>query len=258
MNPTFWPALGGAILVFFATTAGALPVFFMKKISSKAESWLLGLSAGVMLGASFFSLLMPALELTQKSGSSPLTSAILVGGGLLFGALGLYLFHQVIPHEHILKVESPASSSQISRQWLVVLAIALHNLPEGLAVGVGAGSGDFALSTTLSLAIAIQDFPEGLIVALGLLSIGLPRTQVWIITAWTGLIESLGVFIGYLAISWVSQLLPFAFALCAGAMMFVVSHEVIPESHQKGHEKQATAGILIGFVLLMILDFGLH
>ncbi|OFZ53310.1 MAG: hypothetical protein A2428_10190 [Bdellovibrionales bacterium RIFOXYC1_FULL_54_43] len=248
----------GVLTVFLSTTAGALPVLMISQLSRRIESSLLGASAGVMLGATFFSLLLPSLELYQKSGSSPLFAATWVGMGVLGGAAFLQVFHGLIPHEHLMRSEKVSvRPEKWSRQWLVILAVALHNVPEGLAVGTAVGSGNSALTIALSAAIGIQDFPEGLIVALGLRGLGFSFTRILAITALTGAVEALGVILGFNSVSIAQALLPVAFAACAGAMLFVVSHEIIPESHQNGHEKHATTGVLIGFVLMMVLDLGL-
>lgn len=249
--------VAGTALVFFATVLGAFPLLLFGGIRPRFESGLLGLSAGVMLGATFFSLLMPGLDEFQKMGQSPFMSSIWVSVGLMAGAALLLGFHKIVPHEHLLKSEDQHFSRLISQQWLLILAVGLHNLPEGIAVGVGIGSGDVKLGTTLAIAIAFQDFPEGWIVAAGLHSLGMKFPKVLFITALTAIVESVGVLIGYFALQYAAAFLPIAFSLCAGAMLFVVSHEIIPESHRKGYELDATWGLLGGFALMMILDLGL-
>lgn len=250
----------GVFLVFAATSLGALPAYFLRRMGPRLESTLLGLCAGVMLGATFFSLLLPGLEEFQAQGFSSLTSALFCGAGIIAGAVLLLGFHHIIPHEHLLKIEGDTTSelhARLSRQWLLVLAVALHNVPEGLAVGVGLASGNAQLGTSLTTAIAFQDFPEGWIVAVGLMGLGMSFLRVFLVTAFTGVMESAGVILGYWALQLSQNLLPTAFALCAGAMLFVVSHEVIPESHRKGFELHATGGVLVGFILMMTLDLGL-
>ncbi len=246
----------GTVLVFSATTLGALPVLLIHQLTDKTKSLFLGLSGGIMLGATFFSLIAPALELYEKSGFGTLSAASVVGLEMLLGALLLYVFHQQLPHEHFLKKEGP-SAGKWNQQMLVLFAVALHNLPEGLAVGVGMGSGETKLGVILSIAIALQDFPEGFIVALGMYSLGFSFSRILLITAATGLVEAVGVPIGFIGVQIAESILPFAFAICAGAMLFVISHELIPESHRNNAEKYATAGIMVGFVVMMILDRGL-
>lgn len=246
----------GALLVFLASFIGSWPFLFVRKISSRLESTLLGVSAGVMLAATFFSLLLPGLQQFEKSGLTSFVSALYVGVLLLLGGAFIFLFHQILPHEHLHphEGEKPHSGGVVRHPMLVVMAIALHNLPEGLAVGVGQASGDLRLSAGLSLAIALQDIPEGFIVAVGLASIGFSTKRVLAITAITGLVESVGVFLGYGAMNITNVLLPYAFSVCAGAMLFVVSHEVIPESHSRGHQREATFGVMAGFAIMMFLD----
>lgn len=246
----------GMLLVFGATTIGAFPILFVHQMTDRTKSFFLGISGGIMLGATVFSLIGPALDLYEESGMHPFSAASLVGCEMIIGALLLYGFHQLIPHEHLLK-HTEHSSEKISRQTLVLLAVALHNLPEGLAVGVGLGSGQQSLGLTISLAIALQDFPEGLIVALGMYTLGFNYKKIFLITAATGLVEAVGVPFGYFGVQIAQMVLPLAFALCAGAMLFVISHEVIPESHRNNAEKFATGGIMLGFVIMMILDRGL-
>lgn len=248
--------LFGMFIVLSSTSVGAFPVLFIRNISDKAKSLFLGLSAGIMLGATFFSLLLPALDLYEKGGMNSFKSASLVGFEMLAGALLLYWVHQLIPHEHFHKKEDH-DSKKWSQQMLVLFAVALHNFPEGVAVGVGMGSGQHELGLTLSFAIALQDFPEGLIVALGLHTLGISYPRIFLVTAMTGVIEAIGVPIGFIGVQIAEPLLPLSFALCAGAMLFVISHEIIPESHRNNAERYATSGIMGGFIVMMILDKGL-
>jgi ZIP family zinc transporter len=247
----------GVFVVFAATTAGAVPALFARRIGDRVGTALSGATAGIMLGATFFSLLLPAYDLERASGTSALAGSTIVGFFLLAGALALHLFDRFLPHEHLIKGPEGMPAKHMARTWLVIIAMALHNFPEGLAVGVGLGSGDSRLATTLLLAVAFQDFPEGWVVGAGLAALGFRRRTVLGVTAFTGLVESLGVIVGYGAIQISQALLPGALAFCAGAMLFVVSHEVIPETHRHGHERAATFGLLLGFVATMILDRGL-
>ncbi len=217
----------------------------------------MGLSAGVMLGATFFSLLLPALEMTEPMYSVKLASAAAVGAVVLFGAMFLNLFNKIIPHEHFIKGHEGAEAAHIKRIWLFIFAIALHNLPEGLAVGVGLGSGEMQIGLPIMLAVAFQDFPEGLVVALALFGKNYTRKEALWVTALTGLVEAGGALVGFFAISLAKTLLPWGLAFSAGAMLYVVSNEIIPESHRKGFEREATAGLMVGFVLMMLLDVGL-
>ncbi len=258
-DSSFWIwLLAGMALVTAATSLGAVP--FLQRgrvISGPVQSFLLGGSGGVMLAATFFSLILPALSLFEARGSSALLAAAFTGGLLLLGGFAVYALHQVIPHEHLIKGLDLEHVQKYSRQMLVVLAVGLHNLPEGLAVGVGIGSGQSGLAWPLAVAIALQDIPEGFIVAVSLKMMGLSVRQIFLITLLTGAMEAAGVLIGGLAVQLSYTLMPVAFALCAGAMLFVVSHEVIPESHGPHRERAATLGLMLGFVLMLLLDKGL-
>ncbi|MEM4732932.1 MAG: ZIP family metal transporter [Candidatus Bathyarchaeia archaeon] len=239
-----WLGSAASLLAGLATGAGALPVLFTKKVSDRLLDVMLGFSAGVMLAATFFSLLVPAIDL------GGVWVAML---GIIFGAVTLHLADRFIPHFHpALGVEGPSSS--LSKVWLFALAIAIHNFPEGLAVGVSFGSGDTTAGLVVAMAIGLQNMPEGLAVALPLLREGYSRRRsVWYSTL-TGLIEPVGGLLGVALVSIFHPLLPWALAFAAGAMLFVVSDEIIPESHRKGFERQATFGLVAGFIVMMLLD----
>jgi len=227
-----------------ATGAGALPVLFTKKVSDRLLDVMLGFSAGVMLAATSFSLIVPAIDL-----SGPWVVVL----GVVLGAFVLHLIDRFIPHFHpALGAEGP--SSKLSRVWLFVIAITIHNFPEGLAVGVSFGSGDVAAGLVVAMAIGLQNMPEGLAVALPLLREGYSRRRsLWYGTL-TGLVEPVGGLLGVALVSIFHPILPWALAFAAGAMLFVVSDEMIPESHRKGFEREATFGLIVGFVTMMVLD----
>jgi ZIP family zinc transporter len=239
-----WLGSIASLLAGLATGAGALPVLFTKKVSDKLLDVMLGFSAGVMLAATFFSLLVPAIDL------GGVWVAML---GIIFGAVTLHLIDRFIPHFHpALGAEGP--SSRLSRVWLFALAITIHNFPEGLAVGVSFGSGDVTAGLVVAMAIGLQNMPEGLAVALPLLREGYSRRRsLWYGTL-TGLIEPVGGLLGVTLVSIFHPILPWALAFAAGAMLFVVSDEIIPESHRKGFERQATFGLVVGFIVMMLLD----
>jgi len=233
-----------SLVVGLATGIGAIPVLFFKTVSHKITDSALGFAGGVMIAASVFSLLVPAIE---------------VGGvfiaviGFVFGSAFVYVLDRHVPHTHIIKgAEGPVST--LSTVSLMVLAVIIHNFPEGLAVGVGFGSGDLALATTIAIAIALQNIPEGMAIAFPLISIGLRKGKASLYALLSGLAEPIGGIIGVLTVTFMSQVLPLALAFAAGAMVYVVSDEVIPESHRRGHELEATFGFLIGFIVMMILD----
>ncbi len=227
-----------------ATGVGALPVLFVKGLSERLMDGLLGFAAGVMLAATAFSLLLPAMEL----GGVWITVL-----GLLLGALFLSLIDRVVPHMHFISgAEGPSSS--LRRIWLLIFAITLHNFPEGLAVGVSFGSGDIREAIILAIAIALQNMPEGLAVALPLVRENYSRWRALGYATLSGLVEPLAGLFGVVAVSVARPLLPLGLAFAGGAMLFVVSDEIIPETHRRGYEREGTAGVVIGFAVMMLLD----
>jgi len=233
-----------SLVAGLATGAGALPVLFTTKVSDRLLDIMLGFSAGVMLAATSFSLIVPAIDM-----SGPWVVVF----GLVLGALVLHLIDRFIPHFHpALGTEGPPS--RLSKVWLFVIAITIHNFPEGLAVGVSFGTGNVAAGLVVAMAIGLQNMPEGLAVALPLLREGYSRRRsLWYGTL-TGLVEPVGGLLGVALVSIFHPILPWALAFAAGAMLFVVSDEMIPESHRKGFEREATFGLIIGFVIMMLLD----
>ena len=249
-------ALGHSLLAGgVGTTVGALPVLFVRRISPRMESTLAGFSAGVMLAASFVGLLLPALATAAATNGATGTLGVLAGTAV--GALAIAALHRWAPHEHFMKGKEGAAPSRLAGVWLFAIALALHNVPEGLAVGVGVASGDAAISWPVTWAIAVQNAPEGLIVAVAFLSAGQSRATALLVTAGTGLVEPLGAIAGFVALQFATSLLPAALAFAAGAMLFVVSHEVIPESHRAGRSTVATFGFVLGVLAMLALDTGL-
>jgi len=247
---------GASLAAGLATGVGALPCLLIRKIPQKLMDVLLGGAAGVMLAATSFSLIVPGIETGSKIYGGDAKAVLVVVVGILAGALFLDRADKWLPHEHFVKgLEGPSSS--LRRVWLFVLAITLHNFPEGLAVGAGFGGGtEESMSNGISLAIGIglQNMPEGLAVALPLMREGYGRWYaLWIATA-TGLVEPAGGLLGAGLVSIARPILPVALAFAAGAMLFVISDEIIPETHRKGHARSATFGVIIGFVIMMSLD----
>ncbi len=227
-----------------ATGIGALPVLFTRNVCDRLLDGMLGFAAGVMLAATAFSLLVPAIEL----GGVGITVL-----GLLAGAAFLGFVDRIIPHTHFLSGhEGP--SSRLRRIWLLIFAITLHNFPEGLAVGVGFGSGNVSAGLVLAIAIGLQNMPEGLAVALPLAREGYSRWRALTYAFLSGLAEPVAGLIGVIAVQYVRPFLPFGLAFAAGAMLFVVSDEIIPETHRRGYQGVATGGVVLGFVLMMTLD----
>lgn len=233
-----------------ATLLGAVPIVFFKQISQRLQDVMMGFGAGVMLAATSFSLIVPAIE----AGGGGVMSALIVVAGMMIGAVFLYLSDKYSPHEHFIKGPEGASQKNLKRIWLFIIAITLHNFPEGLAVGVGFGGGNIENGITLAIGIGLQNVPEGLVVALALIiekySIG---KALWI-SFLTGMVEPIGGIIGVGIVSISQPFLPWGLSFAAGAMLFVISDEIIPESHRKGFETEATFGVMIGFVVMMFLD----
>ncbi len=251
-------ALVGGLIAAAATAAGALPVLFSQRLSERTQDSLFGFGAGVMLAASAFSLVVPGIAAAQNLGYGTTMASLVVGLAILLGGALLLTIDHVVPHEHFIKgVEGHAAAMRLRRTWLFVFAIALHNLPEGLAIGVAYAGTDLARASALTVGIAIQDIPEGLVVAVALVAVGYSRVRAFMLGAATGLIEPVGAVLGAAIVEYSAAMLPWGLGFAAGAMLFVISHEIIPESHRKGHEVSATVGLLLGFVLMMFLDTSL-
>ncbi len=250
-------ALLGGGAGFAATTLGALPALLLRGIPQKVEDSLLGMAAGMMLAASAFSLLLPGLESASGLLASKALGAGVVVLGMALGVLLMLGLDAFVPHEHDKTGPCGPGYERCSRIWLFVFAIAVHNLPEGMAIGVSFSQADMAVGLPLTTAIALQDIPEGLAVALALRSAGFaPRFAVLVAIA-TGLLEPVGALLGVGLSSGLALAYPIGLGLAAGAMIFVVSHEVIPETHRNGHQTPATLGLMAGFALMMVLDTAL-
>ncbi len=246
----FWGGMAG----FLATTLGALPVLFLKGFQQKTEDVMLGAAAGMMLAAAAFSLLLPGLAAGEKFTGNAVGGAGLVVMGMALGVMLMLGLDQFTPHEHAKTGPCGPGNERCNRVWLFVMAVAIHNLPEGMAVGVSFAQGDLRVGLPLAAAIAVQDIPEGLAVAMTLRSIG---TSVWKsigVAALGGLLEPMGALIGVSLVGSSAIAYPIGLGLAAGAMLFVVSHEVIPETHRNGHQTSATIGLMAGFAVMMVLD----
>lgn len=239
-------ALGG-LMAAAATALGATPVLLMRRIGANTQGALLGFGAGVMLAASLFSLLLPGFDAALAGGASKHGAAFMVATGLTLGAALLLALDRALPHTH-----QPGAERSVGAVWLFVFAIAVHNIPEGLAIGVAAGAegGGNAVATGISL----QNVPEGLIIAIALVTAGYRRRFAVVVAALSGLVEPVAALVGSLMVGVSAAILPWGLAAAAGAMLFVVSHEIIPESHRRGHETLATTGLIAGFVVMMLLD----
>ena len=247
-------ALLGGLAGFAATTLGALPALALRGIAQKAEDSLLGFAAGMMLAASAFSLILPGLAAgAELLGHKGLGAGIVVAG-MTLGVLLMLGLDRFTPHEHDKSGPCGPGHERCGRVWLFVFAIALHNLPEGMAIGVSFAQNDLTVGLPLTIAIALQDIPEGLAVALALRGADFSPGKAVLVAAASGLLEPIGALLGVGLSSGLALAYPVGLGLAAGAMIFVVSHEVIPETHRNGHQTPATLGLMAGFALMMVLD----
>lgn len=262
-QPVVLLALGGGMVAALATALGTVPVMFAQHMSERTQDTLFGFGAGVMLAACAFSLILPGMQAVRQQallGGSEWAAACVIGTAILLGATAMLGIDRMLPHEHFIKGREGLDmdgARKLQRTWLFVFAIALHNLPEGLAIGVGYASDGMA-GNALATGIAIQDVPEGLVVAVALLAAGYRRRFAVLLGILTGLIEPVGAVMGAIIVTSSAGLLPWGLGFAAGAMLFVISHEIIPESHRKGHETYATGGLMLGFVLMMVMDTALR
>lgn len=247
-------ALWGGFAGFAATSLGALPALALRSIPARVEDGMLGFAAGMMLAASFFSLLVPGLEASAALGYDALAGSAVVSFGMALGVLLLIGLDRFVPHEHQKEGPCGPGHERCDRVWLFVFAIALHNLPEGMAIGVSFAQGDLSIGVPLTTAIALQDAPEGLAVALTLRAVGHAPGRAVLVACATGLLEPLGALLGVGLAAGLALSYPIGLGLAAGAMIFVVSHEVIPETHRNGNQTVATVGLMIGFAVMMALD----
>ena len=236
-----------------ATLLGAVLGFVFKRISHAFSDIVLGFAAGVMLCAAVIGLVLPALE----GGNAWTLVTVIIG--VMAGAVCLHLVDLLVPHLHSIAEKSGKGcgrrNSRMDKVLLFVLAIAIHNLPEGIAAGVSFGTGDIGGAISVSLGIALQNIPEGMVIIAPMLAAGVSPKKTFCIAALTGAIEVVGTFIGYFAVSISAAILPFALAFAGGTMLYVISDEMIPETHAHGSERGATYALLIGFVLMLTMDF---
>lgn len=250
-------ALAGGSAGFAATAFGALLAIGLRTVSQRTQDSLLGFAAGMMLAAASFSLILPGLAAGEEILGNSSLAAVTVVLGLGLGALLMLGLDRFTPHEHASTGPCGPDCERLNRVWLFVFAIALHNLPEGMAIGVSFANGDISVGLPLTTAISIQDIPEGLAVALALRAVGLSALVSALVAAASGLMEPLGALVGMGISTGFAIAYPVSLGLAAGAMIFVVSHEVIPETHRNGHQTPATIGLMIGFGVMMFLDTAL-
>jgi len=250
-----------SLLAGLATFLGALPVLLPIKITGRVQGIMLGFGGGVMLAATAFSLIVPGTDAAISQGKSQSEAAAIMVGGILLGGLFLQLAHRFMPHEHFFKgkesVKPNPRGENLKRIWLFITAITIHNFPEGLAVGVNFGAGDISAGIPVAIGIGLQNMPEGLVVALSLVAQNYSKKYALWVSLLTGLVEPLGGLVGAGIVGIAQFILPWAMAFAAGAMLFVISDEIIPESHRNGFEQEGTIGVMMGFVIMMFLDISL-
>src|SRR5688572_29351706 len=224
--------IASAIAGFGATTLGAVPAMFLRRLDEKLNNNLLSFAAGVMLAATIFSLLLPGIEKSKQGGASVASAVLQAIAALCLGGFILWAINELVPHDHFTKGhEGVIDVGKLRKIWLFVIAIAIHNFPEGLSVGVANGTGDFGTGFGATLGIGLQNIPEGLSVAVALHSQGYSKKYAFMVSAFTGLVEVAGGLFGASVLLLSAQVLPWALAFSAGAMLFIVSDEIIPETH---------------------------
>ncbi len=249
----------GITLPFIGTALGSACVFLIKKsMAPQLQKTLMGFAAGVMVAASIWSLIIPSIEMTGKEGFASVVPAV---AGFLGGILFLLFLDEIVPHQHIDSNMSEGPRSHLSRTSKLVFAVTLHNIPEGMAVGVALAAAiehnafmSMAGALALSIGIAVQNFPEGAIVSMPLHSAGNSRLKSFAIGSLSGIVEPIAAIVTVMLTSLVLPVLPYLLAFAAGAMMYVVIEELIPETQQGTHSNAGTIGFAVGFLLMMILD----
>ena len=236
-----------------ATVIGALIGFFFKNPSHRLNDIILSFAAGVMLAAAVVGLILPSLEYGGK------TSILITVVGIFCGALCLNFIDKLVPHLHKLagfdQEKHPEKTASLNKVLLFVIAIAIHNLPEGIAAGVSFGTDNVNQALTVAAGIALQNIPEGMVIIAPMIAAGMSKKRTFWIALATGVVEVVGTFIGYFAVSISTAILPFALAFAGGTMLYVISDEMIPETHAHGSERGATYALLIGFAVMLVFDF---
>lgn len=236
-----------------ATVIGSLLGFVFKKTSHKFNDIVLSFAAGVMLAAAVFGLVLESLEYGGKY------SIVVTVIGVFCGAVCVNLIDKLVPHLHKLTGADqelhPSKTEQLNKVLLFVIAIAIHNLPEGIAAGVGFGTGNTGEALTIAGGIALQNIPEGMVIIAPMLASGMKKGRTFVIALMTGVVEVIGTLLGYFAVSISTAVLPFALAFAGGTMLYVISDEMIPETHAHGNERGATYSLLLGFCLMLAFDY---
>ena len=252
----------GLFIPFLGTMLGSAMVFFMRnKINHRIEKLLLGFAAGVMIAASIWSLMMPSIEMAEEQGKVAWIPAVI---GFLLGVVFLLALDSLIPHLHLKNDKPEGVKSKLKKTTMMMLAVTLHNIPEGMAVGVTfagvmIGNTGITIAGTIALAvgIAIQNFPEGAIISMPLKSQGISKTKAFLYGTLSGIVEPIGSILTILLTSVIVPILPYLLSFAAGAMIYVVVEELIPESQSGEHSNIGTIGVAIGFSIMMVLDVAL-
>ena len=255
---TFW----GLLIPFIGTSLGAAMVFFLKKeMNSLLQKALLGFASGIMIAASFWSLLIPAIDMATESNQVAWIPALV---GFLLGIGFLLLLDTIIPHLHIDSDKPEGKHVELKKSTMLILAVTLHNIPEGMAVGVvfaGMITGNSSITVTgafaLAIGIAIQNLPEGAVISMPIVSTGIPKWKAFVYGVLSGIVEPIGAVITILLTSLITPILPYILSFAAGAMIYVVVEELIPESQAGEHSNIGTIGVAIGFAIMMVLDIAL-
>ena len=254
--------LTGVTIPFLGTTLGAAMVFFMKnKMNNKVEKLLLGFASGVMIAASIWSLINPSIDMAEEQGKIAWIPAAV---GFILGVLFLLILDSIVPHLHLETDKPEGIKSKLKRTTMLVVAVTLHNIPEGMAVGVVLAGGlmgnesiSMAGAFALAIGIAIQNFPEGAIISMPLKAEGISKGKAFMYGALSGIVEPIAAIITILLASFIVPILPYLLSFAAGAMIYVVVEELIPESQAGDHSNIGTIGVAVGFVIMMILDVAL-
>lgn len=257
LSPSMHGALVGGAIAALATAAGTLPVLLSQSFSQRTYDAFFGLGAGVMLAATAFSLVQPAIAAARQAGAGPMAASAICGGGILLGAALVLQLNRLLSVDRIMAGMDAARADRIKRAWMFVGAVTIHNLPEGLAIGVAYGGVEMLKAHSLATGIALQDIPEGLVVALALRTAGYGRAFAVLLGAASGLIEPVAALAGAAVIDVSAPLLPWGLAFAAGAMLFVICHDVVPESHRHGNCASASSAVVVGFIIMMMLDTAL-
>ncbi|TYQ18881.1 UNVERIFIED_ORG: ZIP family zinc transporter [Zoogloea ramigera] len=254
MPPPVYHALIGGLWAAAATAVGTLPVLLSQSFSARTYDAALGLGGGIMLAATSFSLVLPAIAASKGAGNTPMAASLMVGGGILIGMLIVMLLERLVRSDNVLDNTRSDNANTLVRAWLFVGAVAIHNIPEGMAIGVGYAGVDLSKANALTTGIAIQDIPEGMVVAMALRVAGYGRLFSAALGTLSGVVEPIGAVIGALMIEASAALLPWGLAGAAGAMLYVICHDVVPEAQRRGNYGTASFSLVIGFIIMMVLD----